>query len=267
MNSYPFTQVDENLTEEERKAAWEEFENEKKGLVTMANPAMQAVLAAQINPQLIQAEYRRQYPHLTDDQVIQATRAYIMQLQSGITRKPAYDKSHYQAVSDDRDASPNRLPILLSQEELSGKSPSIQPSGSVLNSYPVPSQNVTFPAQEPSFRFISPVHADQNQNLLNRSIRITSPRGHIINVPLNSHGPSPSVITSTHSPFLQTLGNIQQRSSDHAYTIPGPPGASFQAGQEPSQQHPTLDSYLESDLALFRKNSRFSPNILSKNRN
>lgn len=40
-----------------------------------------------------------QYPHLTDEQVIQATRAYILQIQSGFTRKPAYDKSHYQQVS------------------------------------------------------------------------------------------------------------------------------------------------------------------------
>ena len=50
-----------------------------------------------INPQEIQRQYRLQYPHLNDEQVIQATRAYILQLQSGITRKPAYDKSHYQA--------------------------------------------------------------------------------------------------------------------------------------------------------------------------
>merc|ERR1712241_1587533 len=30
-------QVDEHLTEEERKAAWEEFENEKKGIINMTN--------------------------------------------------------------------------------------------------------------------------------------------------------------------------------------------------------------------------------------
>jgi len=53
-------------------------------------------LLSNINPAQIQAQYRIQYPHLTDEQVIQATRAYIMQVQSGITRKPAYDKSHYQ---------------------------------------------------------------------------------------------------------------------------------------------------------------------------
>lgn len=45
-----------------------------------------------------QEQYRLQYPHLTEEQVAHATKAYIMQLQSGITRKPAYDKSHYQEV-------------------------------------------------------------------------------------------------------------------------------------------------------------------------
>ena len=37
-----------------------------------------------------------QYPHLSEEQVVQATRAYIMQITSGLTRRPAYDKSHYQ---------------------------------------------------------------------------------------------------------------------------------------------------------------------------
>merc|ERR1712226_658539 len=91
-------QVDENLTEEERKAAWEEFENEKKGIPNLAevDQLNTNLLLSNINPAQIQAQYRIQYPHLTDEQVIQATRAYIMQVQSGITRKPAYDKSHYQ---------------------------------------------------------------------------------------------------------------------------------------------------------------------------
>ncbi len=49
-------QVDENLTEEERKAAWEEFENEKKGLVMGAagNPAIQNAIMTNINPAYIQ---------------------------------------------------------------------------------------------------------------------------------------------------------------------------------------------------------------------
>ncbi len=48
-------QVDENLTEEERKAAWEEFENEKKGLYGVANnPAIQNAIATNINPAYIQ---------------------------------------------------------------------------------------------------------------------------------------------------------------------------------------------------------------------
>ena len=36
-----------------------------------------------------------QYPHLTEDQINQATRAYMMQIQSGFTGKLGYDKSHY----------------------------------------------------------------------------------------------------------------------------------------------------------------------------
>ena len=31
--SFIFSQVDQNLTEEERKSAWEEFEQEKKGVI------------------------------------------------------------------------------------------------------------------------------------------------------------------------------------------------------------------------------------------
>ncbi len=48
-------QVDENLTEEERKAAWDEFENEKKGIVNVAsNPAIQNAILTNINPAYIQ---------------------------------------------------------------------------------------------------------------------------------------------------------------------------------------------------------------------
>ena len=49
---------------------------------------------------ILQAQYRMQYPHLTEDQLNQATRAYMMQIQSGFTgRTNAYDKSFYQQVS------------------------------------------------------------------------------------------------------------------------------------------------------------------------
>ena len=41
-----------------------------------------------------------QYPHMTEDQLNQATRAYLMQIQSGFTgNTAAYDKSHYLQVS------------------------------------------------------------------------------------------------------------------------------------------------------------------------
>lgn len=39
-----------------------------------------------------------QYPHLTEDQLNHATRAYMMQIQSGFTGKTGYDKAHYQQV-------------------------------------------------------------------------------------------------------------------------------------------------------------------------
>ena len=45
-----------------------------------------------------QNQYKIQYPHLTEEQVNQATRAYMMQIQSAYTRKPAYDKSFYAQV-------------------------------------------------------------------------------------------------------------------------------------------------------------------------
>jgi transcriptional regulator ATRX len=47
-------QVDENLTEEERRAAWEEFENEKKGFVNVGNPSLQNSIMTNLNPALIQ---------------------------------------------------------------------------------------------------------------------------------------------------------------------------------------------------------------------
>ena len=48
-------QVDEHLTEEERKAAWEEFENEKKGIINMTNTSNlnMNLMMNQINPEVI----------------------------------------------------------------------------------------------------------------------------------------------------------------------------------------------------------------------
>ena len=52
-------QVDEHLTEEERKAAWEEFENEKKGIINMTNTSNLNVnlVMNQINPEMIRVCY------------------------------------------------------------------------------------------------------------------------------------------------------------------------------------------------------------------
>merc|ERR1712037_950871 len=79
---------DENLTEEERKKAWEEFEQEKKGFIQQrADPMMlQQMQAAQqmqsLNPMAIQAQLRAMYPEMSHDEVMARTRWTIMQLQS-----------------------------------------------------------------------------------------------------------------------------------------------------------------------------------------
>ena len=90
-------QVDEQLTEEERKAAWKEFEDEKEGIRNIASTSNlnMGVVMSQINPEMIRNQYRQQYPHLTEDQINQATRAYMIQIQSGFTGKIGYDRSHY----------------------------------------------------------------------------------------------------------------------------------------------------------------------------
>ena len=50
-------QIDEHLTEEERKAAWEEYENEKKGVINMTNSANfnmnNSLLMDRVNPDMI----------------------------------------------------------------------------------------------------------------------------------------------------------------------------------------------------------------------
>ena len=50
--------MDENLTEAERKAAWEEFENEKKGIPNFAEVGQlnQNLLMSNINPAQIQVQ-------------------------------------------------------------------------------------------------------------------------------------------------------------------------------------------------------------------
>merc|ERR1712083_830563 len=53
------------------------------------------MMGNQINPEVIRQQYRMQYPHLTEDQINQATRAYMMQIQSGFTGRVDYDRSHY----------------------------------------------------------------------------------------------------------------------------------------------------------------------------
>merc|ERR1712192_289226 len=79
---------DENLTEEERKKAWEEFEQEKKGFIQQrADPMMLAQMQAaqqmqSLNPMAIQAQLRAMYPEMSHEEVMARTRWTIMQLQS-----------------------------------------------------------------------------------------------------------------------------------------------------------------------------------------
>ena len=64
-------QVDENLSEADRKAAWEEFENEKKGFVNFGNAQLQNQVMQNINPQDIQVGgHRRQQQQQQQDKIV-----------------------------------------------------------------------------------------------------------------------------------------------------------------------------------------------------
>jgi len=123
--------VDENLTEAERKSAWEEYENEKKGLVQtnvgidninsfgamlqgmLPRSGDGRVMASPINPMNIQHQLKSMNPELTHEELVMRTRAAIMQLQNlhrtqtpvimnqntlGVGQRltPGYDQSYYQ---------------------------------------------------------------------------------------------------------------------------------------------------------------------------
>merc|ERR1719347_2360821 len=125
-------QVDQNLTEEERKAAWEEYEQEKRGMIqtnvgienteqfgmmlqTMLPKSGDGrIMASPINPMAIQAQLRQMNPELTHEDLLSRTRAAIMQLQNmhrtqtpvivnkntlnvGQRNTTGYDQSYYQA--------------------------------------------------------------------------------------------------------------------------------------------------------------------------
>merc|ERR1719445_1554993 len=125
-------QVDQNLTEEERKSAREEFEQEKKGMIqtnvgienteqfgmmlqTMLPKSGDGrIMASPINPMAIQAQLRQMNPELSHDELVARTRAAILQLQNlhrvqtpvilnentmtvGQRHTTGYDQSYYQA--------------------------------------------------------------------------------------------------------------------------------------------------------------------------
>ena len=126
--------VDENLTEDERKSAWEEYENEKKGFI-QTNVGIEninafgnmlqgmlpmsgdgRVMASPINPMAIQLQLKAQNPDISHEELVLRTRAAILQLQNlhrtqtpvimnektlgvGHRQGPGYDQSYYQQVN------------------------------------------------------------------------------------------------------------------------------------------------------------------------
>jgi len=125
-------QVDQNLTEDERKSAWEEYEQEKKGVI-QTNVGIEntqqfgdmlrgmlprsgdgRIMASPINPMAIQAQLRQMNPELAHEELVSRTRAAILQLQNlhrvqtpvilnestlsvGQRNTTGYDQSYYQA--------------------------------------------------------------------------------------------------------------------------------------------------------------------------
>jgi len=73
--------VDENLTEEERKRAWEEFEQEKKGFIQQRADPMMLQQMQSLNPMAIQAQLRAMYPEMSHEEVMARTRWTITQMQ------------------------------------------------------------------------------------------------------------------------------------------------------------------------------------------
>jgi len=93
--------VDENLNDEDRKRAWEEFENEKKGYVQQQShqngefSGMIQQMQTQpqsINPMAVQAQLRQMYPTITHEQLMQLTRQTMMQLQQ---QQQQQQQQHY----------------------------------------------------------------------------------------------------------------------------------------------------------------------------
>ena len=142
-----YVQVDENLTEAERKAAWEEYENEKKGLIqtnvgieniTAFGAMLQGmlprsgdgrVMASPINTMAIQHQLKSMNPELSHEELVMRTRSAIMQLQNlhrtqtpvimnqntlgvGQRQGPGYDQSFYQQVIQEEDQTLLRIEII-----------------------------------------------------------------------------------------------------------------------------------------------------------
>ena len=88
--------VDQNLTEDERKSAWEEYEQEKKGVIQtnigientqhfgemiqnmLPRSGDGRIMASPINPMAIQQQLRQMNPELSYEVLVQRTRAAIL---------------------------------------------------------------------------------------------------------------------------------------------------------------------------------------------
>ena len=64
-----------------------------------------------------------QYPHLTEDQINQATRAYMMQIQSGFTGRVDYDRSHYAQVRNPNETTPQSICLPLYPQGVLSQNP------------------------------------------------------------------------------------------------------------------------------------------------
>ena len=126
--------VDQNLTEDERKSAWEEYEQEKKGVIQtnigientqhfgemiqnmLPRSGDGRIMASPINPMAIQQQLRQMNPEISYEELVQRTRSAILQLQNlhrvqtpvilnestmsvGQRNTTGYDQNYYQAVS------------------------------------------------------------------------------------------------------------------------------------------------------------------------
>merc|ERR1712130_519971 len=148
-------QVDQNLTEEERKAAWEEFENEKKGFmrsnITMGDSQQfgqmiqtmmpqSSSFPTSINPMTIQAQLRQMNPELSHEELVARTRAAIMQLQNMYKNSHMYNQALYQQAIQQEQL--NKAKAMMAQQySMQGSRSNPHAPGSILSNVYTKSSN------------------------------------------------------------------------------------------------------------------------------